>query len=58
MDDLEKRLLHVVDSVLGPNGRMVRGRSGVGEKRTYRYNSKHNEFARGAARGFCRHDEA
>ncbi|SED27713.1 ATP-dependent DNA helicase DinG [Pseudomonas saponiphila] len=58
MDDLEKRLLHVVDSVLGPNGRMVRGRSGDGEKRTYRYNSKQHEFAKVAARGFCRYDEA
>ncbi|MBC7198297.1 MAG: ATP-dependent DNA helicase [Pseudomonas balearica] len=55
MDDIEKKLLHVVDSVLGPNGKMVRG-SGS-DSRTYRYNSKQHEYAKTVARGFCRYDD-
>lgn len=54
MIDLEKKLLQVVDNVLGPNGRMVRSKCGDG-KRTFRYNSKQHEYAKVVARGFCRY---
>lgn len=54
MVDLEKKLLSIVDSVLGPNGRMVRGTAG--DSRGHRYNSKQHEYAKAVARGFCRYD--
>lgn len=57
MSDLEKKLLQVVDSVLGPNGKMVRGKCEQG-KRTFRYNSKQHEYAKVVARGFCRYSPA
>lgn len=56
MSELEKKLLQVVDNVLGPNGKMVRGKSGDNAKRTFRYNSKQHEYAKVVARGFCRYD--
>lgn len=57
MQDLEKQLLLVVDSVLGPNGKMVRSKPSAEDARTYRYNSKQHEYAKVVARGFCRYDE-
>ncbi|GAA0292279.1 MULTISPECIES: ATP-dependent DNA helicase [Pseudomonadaceae] len=57
MSDLEKKLLQVVDNVLGPNGKMVRGKCEQG-KRTFRYNNKQHEYAKAVARGFCRYSPA
>lgn len=58
MSELEKKLLQVVDSVLGPNGKMARSKPSDAGKRTFRYNRKQHEYAKVVVHGFCRYDEA
>lgn len=58
MSELEKKLLQVVDSVLGPNGKMARSKPSDAGKRTFRYNRKQHDYARVVALGFCRYDDA
>ncbi|MBP3062042.1 ATP-dependent DNA helicase DinG [Ectopseudomonas chengduensis] len=52
MSDLEKKLLKVVDDILGPDGKLVWSRE------AYHYNPKQHAYAQTVVRGFCRYREA